>query len=53
MKAWKVVWKFIVESQSLSEDCLLVTSTSSYYHIPVLLQDYVRIIIEVKNRYGI
>lgn len=53
MKAWKVVWKFMVESQSPCEDCLSVTSTSSYYHIPVFLQDYVRIIIEIKNGYGI
>lgn len=53
LKAGRVVSKVMAASQSPCEDCSSVTSTSSYYHIPVFLQDYIRIIIKVKNGYGI
>ncbi|KAI1243085.1 hypothetical protein IHE44_0000658 [Lamprotornis superbus] len=46
MKMRRVLSKFMAALQSPCEDCLSVTSTSSYYHIPVFLQDYVRIIIK-------
>lgn len=53
MNAGKVLEKVMAESQSPWEDTLSVTSTSSYYHISVFLQDYVRIVIKIENGDGV
>lgn len=53
MKAGKVAWKSTAGARSPREDCLSVTATSSYYHVPVFLQDHIGIVIEIKNRDGI